>query len=311
MLKMFCAGVALLFFTVAAAAADAVFPTGSAVGVVPPQGMSPATSFAGFQDEICNAAIVVAMFPSNAYPDVVVGFSDDGKLAQQGITVQRRERLTVGGNPALLVVGRQRSGTGSIRKWIIIVGSPTGTALVTAQYTDMAAATYPDAVIRAALTSVVFRAPPTLAEQAAALPYTVARLGGFRIVSVISGTALILTDGPNDVDPNHSQSSIVAATIMEVPTPSERDAFARRQFLGMRALQRVALDGAKTTVIGGLPAHEILGKAQSPSGVPLRVVQWTIFGSSATIILVANTRPDQFDRVYPELVAIRDGVRPR
>jgi hypothetical protein len=112
-------------------AADPVFPPGSSAGLVPPQGMSLATGFAGFQDKAREASVAISTFPPAAYTDIIGGFSDDARLAQQGIAAERRETLMIGGNPALLVIGRQRAPTGSVRKWIVIVGSAKAVALVT------------------------------------------------------------------------------------------------------------------------------------------------------------------------------------
>jgi hypothetical protein len=311
---VFYALVALALFTGDATAADAVFPVGSSVGLVPPQGMPPATAFWGFQDPINKAQIAIAVFPPNAYRDLVTEYSDDKRLAEQRITLQRRENLTVQGNPALLVMGRQQfpagpkqAGTFPMRIGVIVANSPTATALVLAQYTDEAAMAYPDDVIRAALTSVVFRPPLTGAEQAAGLRYTVSELSGFRIQTVLAGRILMLTDGPKDVDPN-SEQSLIIVTIVEVPAPTDRDAFARRVFLEDG---RSSIESARNTVVGVLPAHEILGRKQSLKGVSLRVAEWMIFGPGFTLRLDATTRPEKFDQVFPHFVAIRDGIHLR
>jgi len=310
-MRVFLAALMVLLSIDAGQAADAVFPPGSAVGLSPPPGMSPAKSFAGFQDEARGASILMFTFPPVAYPDMASGFSDDGKLAQQGVTAGRRETLTLAGNPALLVSGRQQTAAGSFHKWIILVGSPKTVALVTAQYPDAAAAAYSDAAIRAALTSIVFREPPSQAEQTAALPFTTPPLGRFRIVSVLSGNSLLLTDGPADTDPDHRQASFIAVSVTAKPAPEERDAFARREFLAMRALQAGGIESAKAVTVEGLPAHEIVGSAQTRSGIALKIVQWILFGPTSTVMVAANARAPQFDQLYPEFVALRDGIRPK
>src|SRR5262245_43477109 len=98
-MRVFLAALMVLLSIDAGRAADAVFPPGSAVGLSPPPGMSPAKSFAGFQDEARGASILMFTFPPVAYPDMASGFSDDGKLAQQGVTAEQRETLTLVGNP--------------------------------------------------------------------------------------------------------------------------------------------------------------------------------------------------------------------
>jgi hypothetical protein len=197
----------------------------------------------------------------------------------------------------------------TVRKWIIIVGSPSGVALVTAQYPDEAAVTYPDAVTRDALTSLAIREAPTRAEQVAALPFIVPTSRTFRVAGTVGGNGVALTDGPNDTDPNHEHASFVATLTDIAPEKSEREAFARSQFLAMRAIQINGIESANDLVIEGVPAHEIRRSAKTRTGVPLKVVLWTLFYPSSTLLLMGNTRPERFDQVFQEFITIRNGFR--
>jgi hypothetical protein len=311
MTKLLHALAALLLWTASAGAADAVFPSGSMVGLVPPQGMSLARSFSGFQDDAQRASIVLTVFPPQAFAEVSAGFGDDARLSQQGITVQTRETLTIEGHPAILLAGRQQAGALSVRKWILVVGAPSGVALVVGQVMDDTTGSYPDAAIRAALTSVTFRPPLTHAQQIAALPFTVAAAGKFRVFGFMGGMSAMLTDGPKDADPDHEQAALIALYVAQPVAPAERNAFARGGFLGMQALQRQTIGTAKSLTIGGLPGHEIIGTAQSRSGVSLKVVQWTIFATTGTILVMGSARPAQFDAALTDFVTMRNGIRPK
>ena len=48
-----------------AAAADAVFPAGSRLGLVPPAGMVPSRTFQGFEEPGTRAAILLTTLPAN------------------------------------------------------------------------------------------------------------------------------------------------------------------------------------------------------------------------------------------------------
>jgi hypothetical protein len=62
-------------------AADPVFPHGSAIGLVPPQGMALAKNFAGFQDEAAGASImVVSMIPSAKFLELSTALLGDVAL---------------------------------------------------------------------------------------------------------------------------------------------------------------------------------------------------------------------------------------
>ena len=51
-----------------AAAAEAQFPRGSIIGLVPPEGMSEGRTFAGFEDREKNAALLMVDMPAEAFP---------------------------------------------------------------------------------------------------------------------------------------------------------------------------------------------------------------------------------------------------
>jgi hypothetical protein len=291
------------------AAAEVVFPKGSAIGLRPPKGMSLAGQFSGFEDSAAGISILLNAFPPQAYAEVAAGFSDDARLARQGIVAQKRENLRVDDSPALLIMGQQEHAADSLRKWILLIGSPACTAVITVQYPDSAAAAYPDSAIRAALTSATVRKPPPSSEQVAALPYTISTVGKFRALQVLAGNTVALTDGHRDADPDHKQASFLATVTDVVPPAESREAFAQKQFAEMRALQQMTPKSSKSITINGLPGHEVAGTARSQSGVKLKVVQWTIFAPSATLHLLANARPAHFDRVFPEFIKLRDSVR--
>src|SRR5690242_9404469 len=72
-----------------AAAADAVFPAGSRVGLVPPAGMVPSRTFLGFQQPGTNAAIVLTVLPANAYDQLAKSMVPQA-MKKEGIEVERR-----------------------------------------------------------------------------------------------------------------------------------------------------------------------------------------------------------------------------
>jgi len=309
--KYLFAALLVLFAFGGVQAAETVFLPGSAVGLVPPAGMSPAKEFTGFQDETNGASILAAVFPPAAYPEMATGFSDDAKLAQQGITAMRRESLTIGGHPALFIVGRQRTPAITVNKWILLIGHPKSAALLTAQLTDAARAAYPDAAIRNALMSVSFRDPPSREQRAAALPFTTPALGRFRIVDTLAGNGLILSDGPGDTDPERQHASFIAVLMTTRPAPGDREAFSRAQFLGMRAIQVDGIDSTSSTEVAGRPVQEIVGRGQARSAVPLKIVQWTVFAPGATLLMLGTARPTGFEQLYPQFLALRDGIHPK
>lgn len=93
--------------------------------------------------------------------------------------------------------------------------------------------------------------------------------------------------------------------------PGDREAFSRAQFLGTRALRVDGIDSTNMTEIAGRPGQEIVGRGQTRSAVPLKMVQWTVFAPSATLLMMGTVRPLGFEQLYPQFLALRDGIHPK
>jgi hypothetical protein len=300
----------LLLSSVAALAADPIFPPGSTIGMAPPSGMVLSPNFSGFHDDHIGGVIVLTKFPAIAFDQVVAGGLDDAKLATGGIVLLTRENVMIGGNPALLLTGRQVIRGVNFRYWGAVVSSPYATALVNAQYPEATATPSYDQAIRAALNSITFRPEPSLGQQVAALPFTLPDLGKFRVVVIISGRIVGLTDGPNDSDTDDTQTQMLVAVSQQVPPDEFRQSAARQEFQNQgRRMQVVGVDSESYITIGELPAYQTIGRIRDEKGTELKTVQWMIFNDNKTLLMNATSRPERFDLIWPQIVTIRDGIR--
>src|SRR5262245_59165929 len=164
--------IALALSATPALAAEAQYPTGSRIGIVPPDGTVPSKNFFGFEDAEKQVAIILVTLPGEAYADLDKSVGADA-LKKQGLTLESREPLTLPTGKAFLAIGRAEVEKVKMRKWILIASAPGLTALVTAQIPDTSKAAYPDKAIRAALTSLTVRATVPIEEQLSLLPFKV------------------------------------------------------------------------------------------------------------------------------------------
>ena len=135
---------ALTLAASAAYATDVVYPPGSRIGLVPPSGVVTSKNFFGYEDPANNVGIVLATLPVDAYAELERTITVDA-LKKQGVTLETRESLSLAGGKAFLVIGRQEVEKTRLRKWFLVAGTPTLTALVTVQVPEPAKAAYPDA----------------------------------------------------------------------------------------------------------------------------------------------------------------------
>jgi len=289
-------------------AADAVFPRGSALGLVPPPGMVESPTFAGFEDRDHNASILLVDMPPEAFAQLEAGFTDQA-LATKGIQVEHRGPFAVEGAKGVLVSGVQNVGPLHMRKWILLTGNEATTGLVTVQVPEDQAAALSDEAVRAALSTLAFR---SVAEQAATLPFTLTDLAGFRVLRTFAGSTAILTDGPKDILEGPDQPYFVVSVAAGSPREDERRQFALRALSSLTGLRDLRIERAEPLRINKSAGFEVMADAvDAKTGEKVKVVQWLRFGQTGHIRMVAVSRLDAFPDLYSRFRAIRDGVEGR
>lgn len=233
-------------------AQEPTYLPGSAVGLVPPAGMRVATSFAGFEDPVTRSSILVLDIPIQSYADVLKGFTPDA-MAPTGLQASGPPvTWPVTGGEGRLLRGRQVAGGLTFRKWVLLARNPASAAMLSVQLSDLTSASVPDATVEQALRTVVLRTPPGLGDQVSALPFRVGDLAGFRIVRTLSGSGLLLTEGPQDVVAGAAQPMIAIGSGLVGPVdPKGQAALARQGFTTIAGVSDLLPDGDRSYALNG------------------------------------------------------------
>jgi hypothetical protein len=296
-----------------AQAADPVFPLGLRIGVAPPPGMVASTAFQGFEDRDRSVAMILSEMPPDAYPAMDQAFTIDA-LKAKGIEAEKREDVPLKEGHGFIVVARQQAGGTTVRKWALIAGTETLTAIVTLQIPEAAAAAYPDEACRASLESFVVRAKVPSTEQMALLPYQLRDLAGFHIVRALADGSALLTDGPNDTIKAADQPyMLIAIPPVQAPQqPEEREAFARRLLAATPGVKDIHMVRSEAMRIGGQPGHQLIAEAKDdPSTTPITMVQWLRFGPGRFLHMFGLARTDAWQDVFMRMRTVRDGIEPK
>jgi hypothetical protein len=299
----------LLVLAAPASAAEVIYPPGSRIGIAPPAGLSVSNSFSGYEDREHRVAIILGALPAEAFAEIEKTSTPEA-LKKQGIGLETREELSLPPGRAVLIIGREQAGTESIRKWLMFAAMPELTALVTVQMPDAARSTYPDAAIRAAISSLAMRQTVPVEEQLSLLPFRVGELAGFGVSAVLPGRALILSDATaTSAAPNAEPHIIVAVAPGGPQQADDRGNFARDLFRSIPNIKDVRINAAEPLRIGGQPGHEILAMAKDQAtGEEVTVVQWLRFGSGAYLHLVGVARESEWTKSYGRFRSVRDGI---
>ena len=295
----------------AAWAADAVFPPGSRIGLVPPPGVVTSKSFPGFEDKAHGVAIFMNEVPVESAGEAERAFSAEG-LKAQGLGFEKREDTKSKDWRGALVVARQELSGVPVHKWIMSAIGSDAAAIIGMQVPDAAQTLYPEAAIRAALMSTVFR-PAPVAERLAMLPYAMANLAGFRLLQASAEGTALLTDGPKDVLTGMDQPFVlVTMTLSPPPQPSNYDAFARQVVASVPGIKGIRVVSAQALTLGAQPGYEVVAEGQNEkNGNDVTLVQWLRFGSTGFLRIIGIAPRSGWAAVFPRLRNVRDGIGPK
>jgi len=288
-------------------AAEPVFPPGSRIGLIPPDGMALSGAFQGFEDRAHGAMLVLSEFSGQSFTKVEKEFSPE-RMQASGMEPITRETIALPSGPALLVGARQSENGVLMRKWALLALETDIAVMIIAALPDAAKDAYPDTALRAALASVTIRAKLSPEDMLAVLPYRLGELGGFRLLrSSPDGTA-VLTQGPKDTTlPVEQPFFMMTPRAVESPQASERDRFAQRMLIAFVSNPDLRIVSSEQMRIAGSQGHEIVAETKDKvTGDDLVMVQWLRFGAGV-MQMFGMARKDQWTDVLPRMRALRDG----
>lgn len=286
-----------------ALAADAVFPPGSRIGLVPPAGMVPSKSFVGFEDVVNDAAIVMVTLPAAAFAELDQSHIPE-TLKKEGISVEKREPIQLSVGRGFLVIGSQSSGQTRRREWLLVAAADDLTALVRVQAPEHAVG-YTDSVVRATLATLAVRASVPQAEQLSLLPFTIGDLAGFRLEGIMPGRALTLIDPADGVDTR----MLIAALPGGPQEADQRADFARFAFQEIGGIKDVRLTMSEPLRFGNQPGFQTMAQAKdAATGIDIMVAQWLRFGTGGFLQMIGMGRADNWPSILARLRTVRDSI---
>lgn len=309
-------GLAACIFLIAlalpAAAADAVFPTASRLGMVPPPGLGVSKTFPGFEDSDKTAFIRLIALPQQAFAEIDKTMTNDA-LKKQGMLVEKRDTLKLAGGNAILVLVRQETPLGRLRKWLLIAPMENLTAMVSFEMQSKSPPPFADDAVRTAFATLTTRAHVPDSEQLALVPFRISDTAGLRLVRVVPGVAAQFTDGPKDTLEALEQPQLVIAAASGGPEQtSDRNQFARNAMSGLPPMKDVRITTSESMRIGGQAGHEVRATGKdAQTGAEVEIVQWLRFGTGAYLRILGIAPKDQWTEAFTRFRAVRDGLEPR
>jgi hypothetical protein len=289
--------------------ADAVYPPGVRVGMVPLVGLAPAKAFTGFETEDHGVKVLITELPAAAFGEVEAAFKSNPPSG--GV---KPESIETAAGKAYYTAENAKDGSANVRRYSMILSGGLFSGYVAAQIPENAVKIYTDDAMRQMFASAVVRKEVPVEEQLGLLPFKMTELGSFKSVHTLApGAAILLSDG-NEESGIEAASFMVIGTIASAPaTPEDRGRFAQQAAATIPGLRDARITMSEPVRLEGSPGYETrIDAVSGKASAPVSVVQWLRFGSGNSVLrIIASAPRDEWPKAFPRFRAVRDGIQPR
>lgn len=300
---------ALLALTTGPArAADAIYPAGSHIGLVPAKGLTVAATFPGFEDKDAGVKVVAAELPPPAFYSIAAAMRAEAK--NPGMVRDKARMFMSHAGFGLLSHETTKDGEVQVDRWGLALEQPGFTALVTVQVPASKRAAYSEDVILAMLASVTVREDVPAEEQLSKMPFRLKDLASFKSVrTIIPGAAVLLSDREAG-EPGKAEPYMILSAMPGGPArPEDRARFAEQAVLGIQGLENVKVSSSEPMRLGGQQAFETRFTAKDQaSGAEMTMIQWLRFGNTGFLLMIAGAPNDDWREAFPRFRKVRDAV---
>jgi hypothetical protein len=304
------AALALLVATaLPALAADAVYPPGLRLGMVPLVGLSTAKTFPGFESEDGNVKVLITELPPAAYGEVVGAFNAN-PAGNNGI---KPDKIETPAGLAYFTTESGKAGTTPVKRYSMIVPGTGFSGYVAVQVPENASKIYTDEAVRQMFATATTRKEVSADEQLGLMPFKITDLAGFKdIRTLVPGSSLILADG-NESSGYESKPFMILGLIGATPQQADdRARFAQEAALQIPGVRESRVTMSEPIRINGQPGFETrIDGVSGKDKTPVTVVQWIRFGGGTSLRIIASAPRDQWSDAFTRFRTVRDGIQPK
>jgi hypothetical protein len=305
------AALALLVATAfPALAADAVYPPGLRLGMVPLVGLSKAKTFPGFESEDGSVKVLITELPPAAYNEVVSAFNAN----PAGANGVKPDKIETSAGLAYFTTESAKAGDTLVKRYSMIVPGTGFSGYVAVQIPENASKIYTDEAVRQMFATAAIRKEVSADEQIGLLPFKITDLAGFKdIRTLVPGSSIILADG-NESSGYESKPFMILGLIGATPQAADdRARFAQEAALQIPGLRESRITMSEPIRINGQQGFETrIDGVSGKDKTPVTVVQWIRFSNGgASLRIIASAPRDQWPAAFTRFRAVRDGIQPK
>jgi len=291
-------------------AADATFPPGLRVGMVPLIGLRQAKTFPGFESEDENVKVLIVELPTDAYGEVANAFKANPAGPGGGVKPDKIETLA---GLAYYTTETAKNGATTVKRYSMIVPGNGFSGYLAVQVPENAAKIYTDEAVRQMFATVVTRKEVPVDEQLEQMPFKLTDLADFKNVRMLAPrSSIILADG-DEAAGFEPKPFVIIGLIGATPQQAEdRARFAQEAAAQIPGMRETRITMSEPIRINGTPGFETrIDAVSGKDKTEVTVVQWIRFGGSTSLRIIASAPRNQWSAAFPRFRAVRDGIQPK
>jgi hypothetical protein len=292
-----------------ALAADAVFPPGLRVGMVPLIGLAQAKTFPGFESEDGNVKVLVTELAPDAYGEVANAF----KANPGGIGGIKPDKIDTPAGLAYFTTETGKNGTATVKRYSMIVPGTGFSGYVAVQIPENATKIYTDDAVRQMFATAVTRKEVPVDEQLAQMPFKITDLADFKNVRTLAqGASIVLSDGDETTGFEPKPYMVIGLIGATPQQADDRARFAQEAATQIPGVREVRVTMSEPIRINGTPGFETrIDGVSGKDKTAVTVVQWIRFGGGTSLRIIASAPRDQWSSAFTRFRAVRDGIQPK
>ena len=289
-------------------AAEAVFPPGSRVGMIPLVGLTRAKTFIGFETDDESVKVLVAELPPEAYGEVMNAF----KANPAGTGGVKPESIETAVGTAYYSVENARSGASAVRRYSMILPGGTFSGYVAVQIPENAAKIYTDDAVRQMFASAAIRKEVPVEEQLGLMPFKIGELSDFKHVRTLTpGAGILLADGDERTGFEAAPFMVIGLMGSSPTQPEDRGRYAEQAATSIPGVHNWRITMSEPVRIDGMAGYETrLDATSGKDNTPVTLVQWLRFGGGQSLRIIGSAPREQWAKAFPRFRAVRDGIQP-
>ena len=292
-----------------ALAADAIFPPGLRLGMVPLIGLTPAKTFRGFENEDGSVRVLITELPPAAYGEVANAF----KANPAGTGGVKPDKIETPAGLAYYTVETGKNGDATVKRYSMIVPGNGFSGYVAVQVPENATKIYSDDAVRQMFATAVTRSEVPVDEQLGQMPFKITDLADFKTIRTLApGASIVLADGDESTGFEPKPFVIVGIIGQTPQQQDDRARFAQEAALQIPGLRESRITMSEPIRINGQPGFETrIDGVSGKDKTEVTVVQWIRFGAGSSLRIIASAPRDQWSNAFTRFRAVRDGIQPK